>query len=375
MDQDKRVNFFNTNLERFNQWIMEIRREKWFWPALGLLAIALIVSMIWQYHFASQKSNIISGNGRIEATEIDIASRTSARIKEIVVQEGDYVKAGEILVYMDTDVLNAQQREVQGKLLQANNFVAVKQSTLIQRKSEKIVAEAVLKQREAELVVAEKRWNRSLKLVSEGAASQQVADDDWATYQSAIAAKNASSAQIVAADAAVETAQEEIKGAESAVEATKGTVERIEADINDSALKAPRDGRIQYRVAQPGEVVAAGSSILSLADLSDVYMTFFLPTAYAGRVTIGEEARLVLDAAPQTVIPAYITFVSDVAQFTPKTVETKSEREKLMFRVKARIPAEYLKKNLNYVKTGLPGVVYIRLDQDKPWPNDLKADI
>ena len=375
MDKNKFVQFFKMNLERFNQWILNAKRKKWFLPAFGLLVIALIALIIWQHHLATQKGNIISGNGRIEATEIDIAAQTSARVKEILVHEGDYVKAGEILAYMDTDVLNAQLREVQGKLLQANNFVAVKQSTLIQRKCEKIVAEAVLKQREAELVVAEKRSNRSVKLVSAGAASQQVADDDWATYKSASAAKEAAGAQIVAADAAVVTAQEEINGAESALEATKGVVERIEADITDSALKTPRAGRIQYRIAQPGEVVAAGSPVLSLADLSDVYMTLFLPTGYAGRITIGEEVRVVLDVAPKYVIPANVSFVSDVAQFTPKTVETASEREKFMFRIKVRIPPELLQKYTTYVKTGMPGVVYLRLDPSKPWPKYLKVSV
>ena len=85
---------------------------------------------------------------------------------------------------------------------------------------------------------------------------------------------------------------------------TRATVERIQADIKDSALKSPREGRVQYRVAQPGEVVGAGGRVLSLVDLSDVYMTFFLPTAVVGRVALGTEVRLVLDAAPQYVIPA-----------------------------------------------------------------------
>jgi HlyD family secretion protein len=361
--------------ENFYKWITDLKGKKWLPAAILLVVVSLTIFLIWQRHLNSEKKNIVSGNGRIEATEIDIAPRVSARVKEILVHEGDYVTAGEVLVYMDTDVLEAQLKEVQGKLLQANHFVAVQQSTLMQRKSEKIVAEAMLRQREAELEVAEKRWNRSAKLVSEGATSQQTADDDWATYKSAIAAKEAARAQIGAADAAVVTAQEQVNGAESAVEASKGTVQRIQADIKDSELKTPRDGRIQYRIAQPGEVVNAGSPVLILTDLSDVYITFFLPTAIVGRIKIGEEARLILDVAPEFVIPAVISFVSDVAQFTPKTVETAAEREKFMFRVKARIPKEVLKKYITYVKTGMPGEVYIRLDTSKPWPNKLKVSI
>ena len=161
------------------------------------------------------------------------------------------------------------------------------------------------------------------------------------------------------------TVRTQIAGAQSAVEAARANVERIQADIKDSALKSPRDGRVQYRVAQPGEVVGAGGRVLSLVDLSDVYMTFFLPTAVAGRVALGTEVRLVLDAAPQYVIPAKVSFVADVAQFTPKTVETASEREKLMFRIRAQIPVELLKKYITQVKTGLPGMAYVRLDSNK----------
>ena len=155
------------------------------------------------------------------------------------------------------------------------------------------------------------------------------------------------------------------------VEAAQATERRILADIDDSELKAPRDGRIQYRVAEPGEVLAAGGRVLNMVDLADVYMTFFLPTEQAGLLALGSEARLVLDAAPDLVIPANISFVASVAQFTPKTVETSDERLKLMFRVKARIPPELLAQHLEYVKTGLPGMAYVRLDKQQPWPEAL----
>jgi HlyD family secretion protein len=149
--------------------------------------------------------------------------------------------------------------------------------------------------------------------------------------------------------------------------------ERIEADLDDSVLKSPRDGRVQYRVAEPGEVLAAGGVVLNLVDLADVYMTFFLPAAQAGRVALGGEARLVLDALPGRVIPARVSFVADVAQFTPKTVETREEREKLMFRIKARIDPELLKQRLQRVKTGLPGMAYVRIDPDVDFPPELEV--
>ncbi|MCL7465331.1 HlyD family efflux transporter periplasmic adaptor subunit [Phaeovulum sp. NW3] len=119
-------------------------------------------------------------------------------------------------------------------------------------------------------------------------------------------------------------------------------------------------------MTREGEVVAAGGRVVNMVDLNEVYMTFFLQTAAAGRAGLGTEVRLLLDAAPDIAIPASISFVSDVAQFTPKTVETEVEREKLMFRVRARIAPELLAKYLDHIKTGLPGVAWVRLDPAAP---------
>ncbi len=104
-------------------------------------------------------------------------------------------------------------------------------------------------------------------------------------------------------------------------------------------------------------------------------MTFFLPEQAAGRVALGTEVHIVLDAAPQYVIPASVSFVASTAQFTPKTVETASERQKLMFRVKAQISPELLQKHLTQVKTGLPGVAWIKLDPDAKWPANLEVKV
>ena len=174
---------------------------------------------------------------------------------------------------------------------------------------------------------------------------------------------------------ATATARSQVIGTRSLIEASRAAIERLQVDIDDSALKTPRDGRVQYRVAQPGEVLPAGGRVLNLVDLSDVYMTFFLPTAAAGRVALGTEVRLILDANPQYVIPAKVSFVADVAQFTPKTVETEQERQKLMFRIKAQIHPDLLKKHITQVKTGLPGMAYVRLDPGAEWPTHLRVKL
>jgi HlyD family secretion protein len=196
-----------------------------------------------------------------------------------------------------------------------------------------------------------------------------------AQLQAASAALAQAKAQAAAAEAALESARVDVDFREAAIRAATARIERVVTDIDDSTLKSPILGRVQVKVAEPGEVLSAGGRVLNLIDLTDVYMTFFLPTATAGRVSLGAEVRLVLDAAPDLVIPARTTFVSDVAQFTPKTVETKVEREKLMFRIKAHIPADLLKQHIRMVKTGLPGVAYVRLDPDAKWPDYLAVKL
>jgi HlyD family secretion protein len=230
-------------------------------------------------------------------------------------------------------------------------------------------------QREAELDAAQRRLARSEELSKEGAETLQKLDDDRAQFRAAEATLSAAKAEVAAARAAVAAAETNAVGARAAVAAVAATIVRITADIDDSQLKAPRDGRVQFKVTQPGEVLGSGGKVLNLVDLTDVYMTFFLPEAVAGKLAIGAESRLVLDAAPDWVIPANVTFVADVAQYTPKTVETETERQKLMFRVRAHIPADLLRQHIEIVKTGLPGVCYVRWRNDATWPESLQPNL
>ena len=265
---------------------MDKIKRRWVGYVIGLAVVIAAVAW-WMLRPPGVPAGFASSNGRIEATEVDIATKTAGRIDTILVKEGQFVRQGDVLARMDTRVLNEQRLEAAAQIKEA---------------------------------------------------------------ESAIAA-----------------------AAQTRVEAAQATERRIIADIDDSELKAPRDGRIQYRVAEPGEVLAAGGRVLNMVDLSDVYMTFFLPTEQAGLLALGSEARIILDAAPNLVIPANISFVASVAQFTPKTVETSDERLKLMFRVKARIPPELLAEHLEYVKTGLPGMAWVRLDNQQAWPEALKV--
>lgn len=313
----------------------KMKRHLVWWGAGILVAVAAIAW--WMLRPAGIPEGFAASNGRIEATEVDIATKIAGRIDTILVSEGQFVRQGEVLAKMDTRVLQEQRLEAIAQIKEAESAVAAARALLEQRQSEMRAAQSVVKQREAELDSVSKRHVRSRSLSQRGAVSVQQLDDDRAAAESARAALETAKAQVSAAKAAIEAARTSIIQAQTRVEAAQATERRIVADIDDSELKAPRDGRVQYRVAEPGEVLSAGGRVLNMVDLSDVYMTFFLPTEQAGLLKIGGDARLVLDAAPDLRIPATISFVASVAQFTPKTVETHDERLKLMFRVKARI--------------------------------------
>jgi HlyD family secretion protein len=340
-----------------------------FIPALALVAAVALGYYAWSaLRSHGPNEGLASGNGRIEATEIDVATKLAGRVEDILVREGDFVSAGQPLARMQIDSLQAQRDEALARYQQALQAVAGAEAQVALRDSDHQAAQALVVQRESELDAAQRRLVRSETLAREGASSGQELDDDRAKARSAQAAVVATKAQVAAARAAITAARTQVTGAQSSVAAAKASVARVDADLADSLLKAPRAGRVQYRVAQPGEVLGAGGKLLNLVDLTEVYMSFFLPETVAGKVALGSEVRIVLDAAPQLVIPARVSFVSSTAQFTPKTVETVSERQKLMFRVKAQIDRELLMKHLQQVKTGLPGVAWVKVDPQAAWP-------
>ena len=353
----------------------QLLKKVLIWAAIAVV-VAVIAVVAWiKLKPSGPGKGFVSGNGRIEATEIDVATKLGGRVQDIMVNEGDFVQAGQLLAQMQIDVLDAQRDEARAQSRQAVTAVASAEAQVAARKSDTVAAQAMVVQRESELDAAQRRLARTETLTKQGVEAVQELDDDRARAHGGEAAVNAAQAQVAAAQAAVKAAQAQVVSANAGVTASEAVIARVEADIQDSQLKSPRDGRVQYRVAQPGEVLAGGGKVLNLVDLGDVYMTFFLPETAVGKLALGSEVRIVLDAAPQYVIPTKVSYVASVAQFTPKTVETASERQKLMFRVKAQISRELLQKNLKQIKTGLPGVAWIKLDPQAKWPANLEIKV
>ncbi len=311
------------------------------------LFLALTATIAWMlYRNAGERlpDGFASGNGRLEATEVDVATKLAGRLAELGPREGDWVAAGTVVGRLDADDLAAQLRSAQALAVQAERALDE--------------AHAGVRKSGADLQLADKTLRRSQALVDKGFISRNKLDTDQSGMDGAMAGMAQS--------------QSRVAEAEAALAAARAKVESLQVNVDDMALKAPVSGRVLYRLAEPGEVLAAGGKALTLVDLSDMYLTIYLPTNRVGQVALGSEARIVLDALPDQAIPAKVSFVADKAQFTPREVETRTEREKLMFRVKVRPDPAWVTEHRDLAKSGMPGVAYVKLDAGAVWPARLQ---
>lgn len=312
-----------------------------------LFAVSLLILLIAAGAFGYWKSlqdrlpeGLSMGNGRLEATEVQIASKIPGRLAEVRVNEGDKVLQGQLLARMDTRTLEAQRNQAEAEVLRARENLSA--------------AEANVQLRQSELLLANQELKRSQELFKRGFASQQIIDQQQARLNTGNAAVLAAQAQVAAVKAAIGAAQAQVA--------------QLTSEIDDSSLRAPIDGIIQLRLAEPGEVLGAGGRVLLLIDPNDQYMNLYLPASVTGRLTVGDESRILLDALPNHPLPAKISFVAAKSQFTPKEVETRDERQKLVFRVKVRLtqPAA-----VPQAKPGMPGAGYVRT-APVDWPANLQ---
>lgn len=317
--------------------------------AVVLTGIALVAGAAagYAYWMQSQASRVPEGlaraNGRIEVERVSITTKYAGRLAEVRVNEGAAVEKHTVLARLDTSEILAQLAAAKAAVHRAHQSVAR--------------AEADVVLREAELKLAEAELRRSLELARTQATPQ-------AEVERRTALRDVSRASLAGAKVLIEDAK-------AATEAAEAQVKQIEATIADMTLTAPVSGRVEYRLAQAGEVVASGGRVLTLLDLSDTHMTIFLPTSQVGRVEIGSEARIVLDSAPEYVVPATVVFVAAEAQFTPRYVETTDERAKLMYRVKLHIDPRVLDAYRGYVKAGMTGNAYVKINSRATWPANL----
>jgi HlyD family secretion protein len=326
------------------------RRGRWL--RRGLLLLVLIGAALggawwWKLSQPSFPPSIVWSNGRLEADEIDIDTKFADRIAELRADEGDIVKAGQVLAVMDTRDLEASLKKSEALAQQA------------QRSLDE--ANATVEQQKTQVLFAKQELDRALALAPKG----------WMTVETLDQRRQ----QMNAATALLTAANDRVGQARHALDAAEHDIELYKVNIADNTLVAPKDGRIQYRMVNVGEVLPAGGKVFTMLDTGYVYMDIYLPTLEAGRIKVGDDARILLDAYPDHPIPAKVTFLASQAQFTPKTVETKDERDKLMFRVRVRIDPERLATRAQAVRSGLPGLAYVRTDPAIAWPSSLEGDV
>ncbi len=317
---------------------------KWIIPAVAVAAIAFFGFQYWKAKQSELPKGIASGNGRIEAKLVDAVAKDALRVKEIFVDEGDLVKPGQVLVVLDTATFDSQLAEARLRVAAAQERVASANFSVLKQKS--LLDNAKLE------------FERTKKLVEQNALSQREFD--------------ARTTSLATNTAAVSEEEAKLNTAKQEVEVAKANVTTIQTHIDDATLKSPVRGRVLYRLAEPGEMLAAGGKALTLVNLEDVYMEIYLPSQQAAGLQVGAEARITVDFAPGRAARASVSFVSPEAQFTPKQVETSSERDKLMFRVKIQVPQELISSHIDRVKTGIRGVGYVKLKDSAVWPSWLQ---
>jgi HlyD family secretion protein len=327
-------------------------RNRMRWRTQVLVALLVIGAaaggVYWQQtRPGGPPLGIVSGNGRIEADEIDIDTKFAGRIAEMLADEGDMVKAQQVLARMDTRDLDASLKRSEAQVQQAEHSLDEARANVVQQTTQ--------------LTLAQQEMDRTSVLAKRGYATLELLDQRRQTLDGATAALKA--------------ANERVVEAERAIDAATHDAEFYKVNIADNTLIAPRDGRLQYRIANIGEVLPAGGRVFTMLDISYVYMDIYLPTQEAGKVKIGADARITLDALPNVAIPAKVAFIATQAQFTPKMVETKDERDKLMFRLRVRIDPERLRARGEYVRSGLPGVAYVKFDPAVSWPDKLQGNV
>ena len=315
------------------------------------LIIVLIIAVIGAavaWFFLKPTSDIAglaSGNGRLEATETAVSTKVQGKLVEVLFREGDDLETGQVAALLDDAQIKADIQAAEAAVVQAKEAAQVARENVKSMQSQQELATVTLRRTEA--------------LIKKGFISAAALDKDISTMRTANANLASARNRVLEADA---TVQEKI-----------ARVASLKSNLDDLTLKAPVNGRILYRLAEPGEVLSPGGKVFSLLDMNDVYMYVYLPSADAGSVTIGSEARILLDALPDTPVPCTVVYVSPKNQFTPKEVETKDEREKFMFRVKLKVDPEWIKAHGAIAKPGMPGVGWVKTKSDIAWPSNLQV--
>lgn len=328
----------------------------------------------WQHQQSGKlPENIAQSNGRLELNRIDVASLYGGRVSKMNVEEGDDVKAGDVLAELSSDTSSSRLAEAQAAARRQQEAVTRAQAAKAQTQQSVARAQANVDSARQQQRVAKLELDNARKLLADQLVSRSEVTKRQADYERATAGVKAAEAARDEAQAVVVQTGAQIAEAQAGVEQAQAQVKSATSANDDMNIRAPIDGRVEYKIAEVGNVIAAGNKIVSLLDPGDVSMNIFLPTDSMSRLKVGDEARIKLDGI-DAVFPAAVKFIATEAQFTPKSVETESERAKLMFKVKLQVPSETAMRYNRLLKGGLTGNGFVKT-QEGEWPSELAVKL
>ena len=368
--------------------------------AIALVVLSLAGGSIWYFFIRKPATpkNLIKLSGRIEGDDATVSTKIAGRIREITVREGDHVKVGQLIAVIDDDQANAREEQEESKVQQAEARLrsAQQQVSVLQAQLEESnigvdqakvdaqgrvsQAEAQVAQAEAELAKAEADYSqahydeeRYTTLAKDGDVPERTGRQARTTAEAHAAAVRAAKRQVDVArgsllmakanlsNAAMRTSQatairqqilqakSEISAAQAEEEHARAKLKEVQADRADLQIVAPIEGTVATRSAEPGEVVAAGTPLVTVVDLNAVYLRGFIPEGEIGRVRTGQTARVYLDSAPGKPLEAIVSRIDPEASFTPENTYFKDDRVKQVVGVKLT-----LKSAGGYAKPGMP---------------------
>jgi HlyD family secretion protein len=353
---------------------MRTSRMRQDFVLVGVVALATIagVSACGPADEKTRSSGLVSGIGHLEASEIPVATNLPGRVDRILVDEGESVRAGQVVAQLQVPSLVAERTEAYAHHRHALFAAASAEADVLLRQSQAAAAEVVARQYESQFQLIAERLSSAVTMLAASGTSGRAIEELRAEARHAAAAAASADAQLAAARVAVAAARLHVEGAHAAVGAAEATIRRIETTLAEATLKSPRDADVHSRLAEPGDVLQPGNGVLNLVDTGNLHLAFTVPAGTVDAVRVGDEARIVLDSMPQSVFRAIIASVDHIAPASVRQ-DTANERQRPMCRLTARLDRALTHHRVKQLKVGMSGVAWLRLDPAEPWPPTLNV--
>lgn len=331
-----------------------------------ILILAGVGFGVWRVFFyvPPLPANIVPLSGRIEGDDSAVSPKTSGRILEIRVREGDSVSTGDIIAVLDDEQLRARVEQAQAQLQQAEAKARSARDQIAVLEEQLRQEEANVAQQEAAHDIAAFDKEAYTRLAQSGAVSERQGKQAVSTANQQAAAVAGAKRRVAGVNMQLAQQQAAIADAMASVGQAQAQLTEARENRQDLTVKAPFDGTVVTRVAEPGEVITAGTPVITLLDLSKVYLRGFIPEGQIGKVKVGQAAHVYLDSNPTQPVDAYVSRIDPQATFTPENTYFRDDRVKQVVGVKLQ-----LKAALGYAKPGMPSDGEILVAGDR-WPQE-----